>query len=239
MEKVIHRSETRGFVDLGWLRTHHSFSFSDYYNPERMRFGLLRVLNDDYVSPGRGFDTHPHDNMEIITIPLYGALRHKDSMGNEIVIHSGEVQRMSAGTGITHSEFNASPVEELSLLQIWVFPKEKNIEPSYDQKKFDRSLRRNKLQLVVAPDGKDGAVSVHQNTYFSLVDLDPNKSVEYTVHSKGSGVYCFVISGQVSIANETLNKRDAIGVTEFEELNIHSNEISEVLIIEVPTALEK
>ena len=233
MKKTIHRADSRGHADHGWLNAHHSFSFANYYNPERIRFGTLRVLNDDIVQPGEGFGTHPHDNMEIVTIPLRGELAHKDSTGNKEIIRPNEVQIMSAGSGLTHSEFNNSKTEEINLLQIWVFPKEKNIKPRYDQKVFDPADRINKIKTVVSPSDKD-ALWINQDAYFSLSGLDKDKTVNYQMKSKGNGLYVFLIEGKIEIEGETLGRRDAIGLELINEIEIKAVEKSEVLLIEVP-----
>jgi len=233
MKKTIHRADSRGHADHGWLNAYHSFSFANYYNPERIRFGTLRVLNDDIVQPGEGFGTHPHENMEIVTIPLRGELAHKDSTGNKEVIRPNEVQIMSAGSGLTHSEFNNSKTEETNLLQIWVFPKEKNIKPRYDQKVFDPADRINKIKTVVSPSDKD-ALWINQDAYFSLSGPDKDKVVNYQIKSKGNGLYVFLIKGKIEIAGETLSKRDAIGLEQINEIEIKAVEKSEVLLIEVP-----
>lgn len=233
MKKTIHRADSRGHADHGWLNAHHSFSFANYYNPERIRFGTLRVLNDDIVQPGEGFGTHPHDNMEIVTIPLKGELAHKDSTGNKEVIRTNEVQIMSAGSGLTHSEFNNSKTDEINLLQIWVFPKEKNIKPRYDQKVFKPEDRKNKIKTVVSPDDSE-ALWINQDSYFSLTNLDKEKSVSYEIKTKGNGLYVFLIEGQIEIAGEKLSKRDAVGLEDIDSVEIKADENSEVLLIEVP-----
>lgn len=233
MKKIIHKAESRGHADHGWLNAHHSFSFANYYNPERVRFGLLRVLNDDIVQPGEGFGTHPHDNMEIVTIPLKGELAHKDSTGNKEVIHPNEVQIMSAGSGLTHSEFNNSKTDEVNLLQIWVFPKEKNIKPRYDQKVFEQADRLNKIQTLVSPKD-DNALWINQDAYFSRTDLEKGKEVDYELNTKKNGVYIFVIEGKIEIDGDILLKRDAIGIQETDKINIKAEVKSELLIIEVP-----
>lgn len=233
MKKVIHRSTSRGNANFGWLNSKHTFSFGEYYNPERERFGLLRVLNDDVVEGGAGFPTHPHSNMEIISIPLAGALAHKDSTGNEEVIKTGEVQIMSAGRGLTHSEYNASKTDEVNFLQIWVFPKEKNIQPRYDQKVFESSERKNQLQTVVAPDN-DSALWINQDAWFSLADLDPHSLLNYEFNSTASGLYLFVIEGQVKVDSEVLSKRDAIGISDTESIQVEATEDAKLLFIEVP-----
>jgi redox-sensitive bicupin YhaK (pirin superfamily) len=233
MEKVIHKAEDRGHANHGWLDAHHSFSFANYYNPERTRFGVLRVLNDDIIQGGEGFGTHPHDNMEIITIPLTGELAHKDSTGNKEVIRKNEVQIMSAGSGLTHSEFNNSKTDEINLLQLWVFPKERNIKPRYDQKVFEPADRQNKIQTLVSPKDEN-ALWINQDAYFSRADIDKEVDVEYELNTKKNGVYIFVIEGKVEIDGELLSKRDAMGVTEADKIKITAKEKSEVLLIEVP-----
>lgn len=238
MKKTIHKADSRGFADIGWLKSHHSFSFASYYNPERTRFGLLRVLNDDVIDAGMGFGTHPHDNMEIVTIPLSGEVAHQDSTGNKEVLKSGEVQIMSAGSGLTHSEFNNSKKDPLSLLQIWVFPKEKDIKPRYDQKSFDITERENKFQTVVSPDTENGAMWINQNAYFSLGNFDKEKSATYEIKHAGNGAYIFVIEGSVEIEGEILSKRDAIGIEDVNAIEILSKEKSEILVIEVPMNLK-
>lgn len=232
--KIIHIANTRGFADHGWLKTHHTFSFANYYDNERVHFGMLRVLNDDWIEGGMGFGTHPHDNMEIITIPLSGALAHRDSMGNSSVIQHGEVQVMSAGTGITHSEFNAHETEPVSLLQIWVFPNQKEVKPRYDQMKLDLSLRKNKFQQIVSPNPDDDGVWIHQNAWFHLADMDQNLELEYALQDKMNGVYAFVIKGSVQINDETLEERDGMGIWNVEKLDIKAVRDAEILLMEVP-----
>jgi hypothetical protein len=234
MKKTIHRANSRGYLDHGWLKTYHSFSFASYYDPERVRFGLLRVLNDDTVEPGMGFGTHPHDNMEIVTIPLKGELAHKDSMGSKQVLKTGEVQIMSAGSGLTHSEFNNSNSEPVNLLQIWVFPKLRDIDPRYDQREFDSTRRKNKFQTLVSPEKTDGALWINQDAYFSLADIDSGKTLSYGVQHEGNGVYLFVIDGKIRTAEEKLNRRDALGIEGSASIDITAAEDSEILVIEVP-----
>lgn len=231
---IIHQADTRGFADHGWLKSHHTFSFADYYNQDRMSFGALRVINDDYIEGAMGFGTHPHRDMEIITIPLEGALQHKDSTGTSSVISKGEVQIMSAGTGIRHSEFNANQSEPVTLLQIWVLPKKLGVVPRYEQKIFSAEERKNQLQLVVSPDGREGSVTINQNAFFSLSELDRDNKVTYAAKSSGNGVYAFVIKGKIKVNGEVLNNRDGLGIEKFEKLDIHSLEDSEVLLMEVP-----
>ncbi len=239
MKTTLHKAESRGYADHGWLKTRHTFSFASYYDPSRVRFGLLRVLNDDIIEGGMGFGTHPHDNMEIVTIPLEGVLAHKDSMGTKQTLKPGEIQIMSAGSGLTHSEFNNSETEKINLLQIWVFPKERNIEPRYDQKVFEASERKNKFQTVVSPVQENSAMWINQDAYFSLANIDKGKNLKYDIKFEGNGVYLFVIKGSISAAGETLDKRDAIGVEETNSLEISALENSEILVIEVPMSLNK
>ena len=234
MKTTIHRADTRGYADHGWLKAKHSFSFASYYNPGKIRFGLLRVLNDDIVEAGAGFGTHPHDNMEIVTIPLRGEVAHKDSTGNHGVIRPGDVQIMSAGSGLTHSEYNNSDKNDVNLLQIWVFPKEKDINPRYDQKTFNPSDRVNKIVTLVSPEKNGETLWINQNAYFSLSDLMKDNSVKYKVNSKGNGVYIFIIEGEVNVSGEKLSKRDAIGVEDAESIDILALNNSKVLFIEVP-----
>jgi redox-sensitive bicupin YhaK (pirin superfamily) len=233
MKKVIHKANTRGHADHGWLKSFHTFSFAGYYDPERVHFGLLRVLNDDVIEGGRGFGKHPHDNMEIVSIPIYGAIAHKDSTGRDKIIHTNDVQIMSAGKGIAHSEFNASETDNANFLQIWVFPKEKNIEARYDQKTFDPKERHNKLQTVVSPEDKE-AVWINQDAYFSLGNLDKGTALDYKIRKAGNGVYAFVIKGTVKVNDENLQSRDAIGISETDSLHIEATADTEVLLIEVP-----
>lgn len=234
MKKRIFRSEDRGSADHGWLKAKHSFSFANYYDPEKIRFGTLRVLNDDIVKPKMGFGKHPHDNMEIVTIPLKGELAHEDSTGNKEVIKHNEIQIMSAGSGLTHSEFNNSDTEEVNLLQIWVFPKIKDIEPRYDQKVFDPADRKNKIQTVVSPEKNDNTLWINQNAFFSLSDTEKENSLKYDLRSEGNGVYLFVIEGKVEIDGEVLNKRDAAGIEDADSFEINFIENSKVLFIEIP-----
>lgn len=233
MKKVLHRAATRGHADHGWLDTHHTFSFANYRNPERIHFGALRVLNDDRVAAGRGFPKHSHDNMEIISIPLEGDLEHQDSMGNKTIIRQGDVQIMSAGRGVVHSEMNHRADREVKFLQIWVFPREKNIAPNYDQATFPAEERRNRVQTVVSPAGSEG-IDIHQDAWFSMVDLDEGKKISYPIHRKGNGVYVFVLEGSVQTADETLHARDGIGVWETESLELSAQSSARLLLIEVP-----
>jgi quercetin 2,3-dioxygenase len=231
---IIHKASTRGYADHGWLVTHHTFSFANYYNAERVHFGMLRVLNDDWIEGGMGFGTHPHDNMEIITIPLSGAVSHRDSMGNHSIIQEGEIQVMSAGSGITHSEFNANKGVPVTLLQIWVFPNQKDVDPRYDQIKLNLSDRKNQLQQIVSPNPKDTGVWIHQNAWFHLTNLDKGKEIEYSLKHPGHGVYVFIIKGNVKINDQTLHERDGMGITDLEQVNLIANSDSEVLLMEIP-----
>lgn len=236
MKTILHKSDTRGFANHGWLKSHHTFSFASYQNPERMSFGKLRVLNDDVVQPKMGFGTHPHQNMEIISIPLKGALSHKDSMGNKRAIEVGEIQVMSAGTGLTHSEFNDSKTEETNFLQLWILPEEMNVKPNYQQRKFANSGKTNQLQTVVAPKDKlvDEALPIHQQAYIYRSALDANKTIDLKPKSKHNGVYIFVVKGTVTIAEHTLSNRDAVGVYETDTMTVEALDNSELILIEVP-----
>jgi len=234
MKKIVHKAKTRGYFDYGWLKTNHTFSFSSYYNPDRVRFGLLRVLNDDIVAPGQGFGTHTHNDMEIVSIPLKGALAHKDNEGNEEVIIPNEVQVMSAGTGIKHSEYNHSPNDEVSFLQLWIFPDKKGYEPRYDQKSFDTEERKNQLLKIVSPDKNNGNLWLNQDAHLSMSDIDKNKTVNYKLNTKENGVYVFLIDGEISVGEEALHSRDGIGIWEIDDISLTANENSQVLLIEVP-----
>lgn len=233
MKTVLHKSNTRGGANFGWLDSKHTFSFGRYYDPDRIHFGALRVLNDDIVEPGMGFGSHPHDNMEIVSIPLHGDLEHKDSTGNTEVIRSGDVQIMSAGSGITHSEYNHSKIDQVNFLQLWVFPKMENIEPRYEQKTFSPEDRQNKIQTVVAPDD-DSAVWINQDAWFSLIDLEANYSIEYPFHKEGNGVYAFVIGGDVNINGVDISLRDGLGISKTDKVDIKASSDSKLLLIEVP-----
>lgn len=231
---IHHPALSRGEANHGWLKSHHSFSFANYHNPQKMNFGLLRVLNDDTVAPGRGFGTHPHDNMEIVSIPLYGDLQHKDSMGNTTVIRQGDVQIMSAGTGVFHSEYNKNQDQEVKFLQIWVFPKERNIEPRYGQKSYPPQERAGALKTVVSPATDDDAVWINQDAWFSLGRLNRGQELDYSIRRNGNGVYAFVIDGEVEIDGHTLKQRDALGVYEAEGVRIKAGKETELLLIDVP-----
>lgn len=234
MQKVFHEGESRGHADHGWLKAKHSFSFANYFDPNRIQFGALRVLNDDTIAGGMGFGTHPHDNMEIITIPLEGALEHKDSMGNTGVIRNGEIQVMSAGTGIYHSEFNHLKERYTSLLQIWVFPNKKNVSPRYDQKSIEALKKANQFYPIVTPNASDAGMWIHQEAWFHLGDFDTQTATQYTMHKKGNGVYAFAIEGAATIAGEALSKRDALGVWDTDTFEISAHPGCRLLLIEVP-----
>ena len=234
---ILHKSNSRGHANHGWLNAHHSFSFANYQHPDRVHFGALRVLNDDIVAPGMGFGAHPHDNMEIVTIPLRGALEHKDSTGRNEVILTNDVQIMSAGSGIRHSEYNASKSEDVNLLQIWVFPKQRNIEPRYEQKTFNPADRINKFQTVVSPITAEGGVWINQDAWFSLAQIEAGQSIQYDLHKAGNGVYFFVIDGSVEIEEQQLDKRDALGLTPGAPIALKAKTGTTVLAIEVPMQL--
>lgn len=233
MKTVLHKANTRGQANFGWLNSYHSFSFGHYHNPERIHFGALRVLNDDTVKAGMGFDKHPHDNMEIVSIPLSGDLHHKDSTGRDKIIRQGDVQIMSAGSGITHSEMNANKDKEVKFLQIWVFPKERDIEPRYDQKTFRHEDRINRIHTVVAPDDEQ-AILINQDAWFSLADLTKATVTEYKIHKEGNGVYVFVLKGNVTVNDQALETRDGLGVYETDKLNIKADTDAEILLIDIP-----
>jgi quercetin 2,3-dioxygenase len=234
MKSVLHKANTRGTADHGWLKATHSFSFANYYDPERIHFGALRVLNDDHVEGGMGFGMHPHDNMEIITIPLEGELEHKDSMGNKGIIRKGEIQVMSAGTGIKHSEFNHNADKPVKLLQIWIFPEKKNVEPRYDQQAYSVEKTHNNLLTVVSPMGSKEGMHIHQQAWFSLGRLDKGFATSYKLNRKENLVYAFVIEGAVTINGEKLERRDGLGINDAAELQITADAEAELLLMEVP-----
>lgn len=234
---ILHKANTRGVADLGWLKSYHTFSFSHYHNPERMHFGVLRVLNDDTVQGGMGFGTHPHNNMEIISIPLEGDLEHKDSMGNTTVIRNGDVQVMSAGTGIFHSEYNKNADKLVKFLQIWVFPNKRDVTPRYDQISLRLADRHNRLQQILSPNANDEGVWIHQDAWFHLGTLDADFKTNYALKKAGNGVYAFVINGKVTINGQTLDTRDGLGIWNTEKLSIEANEKTDLLLMEVPMAL--
>lgn len=238
MRTILHKANTRGHASFGWLNSYHTFSFGHYYHPERIHFGALRVLNDDTVKGGMGFSKHPHDNMEIVSIPLFGDLHHKDTTGRDEIIRQHDVQIMSAGSGIAHSETNANHDKEVKFLQIWVFPKEKNIEPRYQQKSFKPEDRLNQVLTVVAPDDEQ-AVWINQDAWFSLANLERGVEKTYQIKRKENGVYAFVIGGQVTINGEHLDARDGLGIWETDTVNITANSNAEILLIDVPMKIEE
>lgn len=234
MKTIIHKAETRGHANHGWLKSKHTFSFANYYNPDRMHFGVLRVLNDDEVAPGKGFGKHSHDNMEIISIPLEGDLEHKDSMGNVTVIHQGDVQVMSAGTGVYHSEFNKNNDKPVKFLQIWIFPNQKNVEPRYDQISLKNIETKNSFYQILSPNKDDQGVWIHQTAWFHLGNFEKNASENYHLKEKSNGVYVFVLEGEVEINGQKLEKRDGFGLWEIEEFKLAALTDSKVLLMEVP-----
>ena len=237
MKKIFHASSTRGEANHGWLHAKHSFSFANYFDPKRIQFGALRVLNDDIIAPGMGFGSHPHDNMEIITIPLEGALEHKDSMDNIGVIEADEIQVMSAGTGIFHSEYNKNKDKEVKVLQLWVLPKEKNVTPRYDQKSIKELKKPNSLYPIVTPNPNGPAMWIHQDAWFHMGDFNQPTEIEYQINKAGNGVYVFLIEGSAEIAGEAIKKRDALGIWEADKFNLKMASNSRVLLIEVPVNL--
>jgi len=234
MKTTYHSADSRGFADHGWLQAKHSFSFANYYNPDRIHFGMLRVLNDDIIDPGKGFGMHPHNDMEIITIPLRGSLEHKDNMGNGSVITAGEVQVMSAGTGIMHSEFNPSPDKDINLFQIWIFPAEKGVNPRYDQKVFDQDSYKNTIVRLVDNDQDGDSLFIHQKAVISLSKPEADITLSYKNHYPGNGVYVLLIEGKLTLDQNTLGMRDALGVWDTDSFSFTAEEDSFVLFIEVP-----
>jgi hypothetical protein len=234
MPFIIHRADTRGTTKTSWLNSQHTFSFADYYDPERVGFGALRVLNDDTILAGQGFPEHGHRNMEIITIPLSGAVRHQDSLGNTSVVQTGEVQIMSAGTGVIHAEHNASDIEPLSLLQIWIEPKVRGIAPRYDQKTFDTSYRQDRFQMIISPEHADATLWINQDAYLSRIICSEKSAIAYHLHSAKHGVYIFVVRGVLRVSGELLRARDGVGVWDVPDISWHAEEDAEVLVLEVP-----
>ncbi|MFZ4863685.1 pirin family protein [Sphingobacterium sp. Mn56C] len=232
--KILFKADSRGYANHGWLKSHHTFSFAGYFNNDRVHFGALRVLNDDYVKGGNGFGRHPHDNMEIISIPLEGKLAHQDSMGNDGTISVNEIQVMSAGTGVQHSEFNASEVDPVKFLQIWLFPNKQNVTPRYDQIQLDPADRKNKFQQVISPNPDDAGTWIHQDAWFHLLELDAQRSLTYNFKKSGNGLFVFVLEGEAEIAGELLERRDALGITDTDTVEISTHKDSFVLFIEVP-----
>jgi redox-sensitive bicupin YhaK (pirin superfamily) len=234
MKTILHKSDTRGHADHGWLNSYHSFSFANYHNPERMNFGVLRVLNDDMVAAGRGFGTHPHSNMEIISIPLEGDLQHMDDMGNSTVIKSGDVQVMSAGTGVSHSEHNKNKNELVKFLQIWVIPNKRDVAPRYNQISIKNIETKNSLYQILSPNENDNGVWIHQDAWFHLGDYESGKIDSYSIKKEGNGVYLFVLEGDIVVNDQNLNKRDGYGIWETDSFTLHSNSTAKVLVMEVP-----
>ncbi|MCW3162618.1 pirin family protein [Chryseobacterium oryctis] len=237
MKTVYHKADSRGHANHGWLNSYHTFSFAGYHNPERMNFGVLRVLNDDTVSQGMGFGTHPHRDMEIISIPLEGDLEHKDSKGTTAVIKKGEIQVMSAGTGIMHSEYNKNKDQAVKFLQIWVFPKELGVEPRYDQKSIKEGEKINNFQQILSPNKNDDGVWIHQDAWFNLANFTKGNGKNYTLNKKGNGVYAFVLKGSAKVGERVLNERDGLGIWDTQSFNIEAVEDAEILLMEVPMEL--
>jgi len=238
METIFHAADSRGSANHGWLQAKHSFSFAGWFNPERIQFGALRVLNDDIIQGGMGFGTHPHDNMEIITIPLRGDLEHKDSMGNTEVIREGEIQVMSAGTGVYHSEYNKNADKEINLLQLWIFPNKRNVEPRYAQIPIRSLHQKNEPFQILSPNADDQGVWIHQNAWIHMLDMDAEHAVYYDLKEEGNGVYAFVIEGEVEIGEHLLSKRDALGITETATFELVAHQDAQILLIEVPMVVD-
>lgn len=235
MKTILHKANSRGDANHGWLHSKHTFSFANYYNPERLHFGVLRVLNDDYVAPGKGFGMHPHDNMEIVSIPLEGDLEHSDNMGNVAVIKHGDIQVMSAGTGVMHSEYNKSNDSPVKFLQIWIFPNQKNVKPRYDQISLKMNERQNRWQQILSPNPDDDGVWIHQDAWFHIGKFERGFSLNYDVKKTGNGVYAFVLNGEVAIEGEPLGERDGIGIWDTDSFTLQANsDGAEVLLMEIP-----
>lgn len=234
MKTVFHPSDSRGYANHGWLEARHSFSFASWYQPDRLHFGALRVLNDDIIQGGMGFGTHPHDNMEIVTIPLKGDLEHKDSMGNSAVIREGDIQVMSAGTGVQHSEYNNSPDKEINLFQLWLFPNKQNVKPRYDQLPIRSLHQKNEFFQILSPSANDQGVWIHQDAWMHILDADQDQSFDYVLQSPENGVYLIVIEGEVEVDNQTLYRRDAVGIWETDKLTIKTKTDAELLLVQVP-----
>lgn len=237
MKTVIHKASTRGSVNHGWLQSHHSFSFGSYHSPKRMNFGVLRVLNDDVVAPGMGFGTHPHQNMEIISIPLEGDLEHKDSMGNTTIIKQGDVQVMSAGTGIYHSEYNMNKDCEVKFLQIWILPNKKEVEPRYDQITVENNGSKNKLVQILSPNVNDAGIWIYQNAWFHMGEFEKGQEQTYELKDKSNGVYVFILEGDVTIEDQNLNKRDGYGIWDTNKISIKVESNTKLLLMEVPMTI--
>ena len=237
MQTLLHTADSRGHANHGWLNSYHTFSFAGYQNQDRMHFGVLRVLNDDTVAGGMGFGTHPHDNMEIISIPLSGTLEHKDNAGNHGIIRNGDVQVMSAGTGIAHSEKNHSHSEEVKFLQIWLFPNKRNVQPRYDQQTFRAEDRHNQFQQILSPNPDDAGVWIHQDAWFHLADFEAGFATEYQVKKAGNGVYVFVLDGDVTVGSQELHRRDGFGIWDTDSFSVQASSNARLLLMEVPMAL--
>ncbi|MEL7001843.1 MAG: pirin family protein [Bacteroidota bacterium] len=231
---VLHQADTRGHANHGWLNSYHTFSFANYYNPERVNFGVLRVLNDDTVAAGKGFGTHPHDNMEIISIPLSGDLEHKDSMGTAAVIKQGEIQVMSAGTGVFHSEYNKNDDKEVKFLQIWIFPNQKNVDPRYDQIQIAELLEQNTFSQILSPSKEDQGVWIHQDAWFHIGNFDADTNAQYHLKKEGNGVYAFILEGEAEVDGQSLQKRDGFGVWDTNTINVKARKGAKILLMEVP-----
>lgn len=238
MKTVLHKAGTRGHANHGWLDSHHTFSFASYHNPERVHFGVLRVLNDDRVAPGRGFGTHPHNNMEIISIPLKGDLEHKDSMGNQTVIKQGDVQVMSAGTGIHHSEYNKNSDREVKFLQIWVFPDQKNVQPRYDQISVPEEKLQNRFYQILSPNPEDEGVWLHQQAWFHLGQLDQGHAETCQVRRQGNGVYLFMLEGEAEVNGQPLHRRDGLGIWDTDSFTVTATKDARILLMDVPMQLD-
>lgn len=234
LQYTLHKAETRGDANHGWLHSKHTFSFANYYDANRMHFGVLRVLNDDTVSAGMGFGTHSHNNMEIISIPLEGDLEHKDSMGNTTVIRKGDIQIMSAGTGIQHSEYNKNKDAEVKFLQIWIIPNKKNVTPRYDQITLNPLDRKNQLQQIISPYPDDAGIWIHQNAWFYLADFDTDFSLSYSLKSKENGLYIFILNGQIQINDMTLHSRDGLGIWDTDRIEINVTANTSFLLMDLP-----
>lgn len=234
MKTILFKADSRGQADHGWLKSYHTFSFANYYNPERMNFGALRVLNDDTVLGGMGFGTHPHRDMEIVSIPLEGALEHKDSMGTTAVIQKGEIQVMSAGTGVMHSEYNKNPGEPVKFLQIWIIPNKMGVQPRYDQIRIDQEPSKDEFQQILSPNPDDAGVWIHQDAWFFLADFSKGTKKTYTIQKPGNGVFVFVLKGGAKIGDQVLDTRDGLGIEDTHSFELEATEDAEILLMEIP-----
>lgn len=237
MKTIYHKADTRGNANHGWLKSRHTFSFANYHDPERMNFGVLRVLNDDTVSESMGFGSHPHQNMEIVSIPLEGDLKHKDNMGNETIIKEGDIQVMSAGTGVMHSEYNNNPDQPVKFLQIWVIPNKMNVEPRYGQITIADNRKPNDFQQILSPNKNDDGVWIYQDAWFHMANFDKGTAKEYTVKKEGNGVYVFVLEGKAKIGDQVLEKRDGLGISETSSFNLEALEDAKILLMDIPMSL--